>query len=101
MCIRDRDTPCAPTEKDGTEKIVDTKANTAFTGKLGKGTNEIILNFHKTLEVSGIRYTAGDQAKADKKIERYEIQVSQDNETWTTVAEGKFDTDKDLSLIHI
>ena len=94
------DTPCAPTEKDGTEKIVDTKANTAFTGKLGKGTNEIILNFHKTLEVSGIRYTAGDQAKADKKIERYEIQVSQDNETWTTVAEGKFDTDKDSQQIY-
>lgn len=94
------DTPCAPTEKDGTEKIVDTKANTVFTGKLGKEMNEIILNFHKTLEVSGIRYTVGDKVKPDEKIESYEIQVSQDNETWTTVAEGKFDIDKDSQQIY-
>lgn len=96
----DEDTPCAPSEKDGTEKVVDSKADTVFTGKLGKDTNEILLEFHKTLEVSGIRYTAGDKAKQGEKIENYEIQVSQDNQTWTTVAEGKFDTEKSSQQIY-
>ena len=96
----DEDTPCAPSEKDGTEKVVDSKADTVFTGKLGKDTNEILLEFHKTLEVSGIRYTAGDKAKQGQKIENYEIQVSQDNQTWTTVAEGKFDTEKSSQQIY-
>ena len=96
----DENTPCAPKEKDGTEKIVDSKADTVFTGQLGKDQNEIILNFHKNLEVSGIRYTAGDKAKQSEKIENYQIQVSQDNQTWTTVAEGKFDTEKNSQQIY-
>lgn len=96
----DENDPCAPQTKNGTEKIVDTKSDTVFKGILGEGENEILLDFGKTLSVSGIRYTAGDEAKKSEKIENYQIQVSQDKQTWTTVAEGKFDTEKNTQKVY-
>ena len=96
----DENTPCAPQTKNGTEKIVDTKSDTIFKGTLGEGENEILLDFGKSLSVSGIRYTAGDGAKPSEKIEKYQIQVSQDEKTWTTVAEGTFNTDESTQKVY-
>ncbi|MDE7210672.1 MAG: hypothetical protein K2O03_04415, partial [Lachnospiraceae bacterium] len=68
------------------EKLIDHDVATIY--EAGVGANaEIVLEFNKTAEVTGFKYTAGSSLPTGS----YEIQLLS-GDAWTTVAEGSFGT---------
>ena len=79
--------PCEPEAENMADKMID-NLSTVYTAA-ADGDAEIILNFHKTLTVTGFKYTGLDGVEGSA----YEIQAY-DGVTWVKVAEGSFGQEK-------
>lgn len=83
------DTPCSPTTENPAEKAIDQDVNTVYTALVDNANAEFIMNFNKSLVITGFKYTAGEGTL----IGDYEIQIHSGDE-WTTAAEGTFTQNK-------
>lgn len=82
------DHTCEKENEELAEKAVDNNTNTSYTGTAG-GNAEIILEFHKSLTLTGFKYTAGEGTP----VKDFEIYV-RDGEGWKSVSSGSFTEDK-------
>nr|MDE6925018.1 fibronectin type III domain-containing protein [Acetatifactor sp.] len=80
------DSPCEPAE-DPAEKMIDNNAKTAYTATAGSNA-EILLEFHKTLKITGLKYTEITGIPGCG----YEIQIHS-GDSWVKAAEGSLGTD--------
>ena len=78
--------PCEPKPEDVAMRLIDGKADTAYTASIG-GAAEIVVEFNRTLTVSGFR-----QQAAAGTTGGYRIQVFVDG-IWLEVGKGTFDGD--------
>ena len=79
----DEESPCAPKAENPADRMIDNQS-TAYTATAG-GKVEIVLNFNKTLTVTGFKYTGLEGAAGTG----YELWVNTDN-AWVKAAEGNF-----------
>ncbi|MCI8505276.1 MAG: hypothetical protein HFI67_03710 [Lachnospiraceae bacterium] len=77
--------PCGPVAEAPIMKAVDGNTATSYTGKAGAAA-EIIVDFHKTLTVAGIQYTAAEGTA----IKDYSVSVLGTDGKWTEAAAGTF-----------
>ncbi len=77
--------PCAPAAEEPAMKAADGNTATAYTGIAEAGA-EIIVDFHKTLTVAGIQYTAA----TGNAITDYRVSVLGPDGQWTEAAAGTF-----------
>ena len=77
--------PCDPDPVSAITQVIDNKKETTYTGQ-AKGEATVTLNFHKTLAVTGFKYTV----TSGTAIQNYEIQISTDGSSWQTLATGTF-----------
>lgn len=78
--------PCEPETVSAIASIIDHDKSTTYTGSASNGQAIVTLDFHKTLAATGFKYTL----TSGTQIQDYEIQISTDGSTWTTVATGTF-----------
>lgn len=76
--------PCEPETVDPAVRMLDNDAQTVYAAEVG-GNAEIVMEFNKTLTVTGLKYTA----VAGIPGSDYEIQV-RSGDKWTGVAQGSF-----------
>lgn len=81
--------PCDPDPVSAITQVIDNNKDTTYTGQ-AKGEATVTLNFHKTLAVTGFKYTV----TSGTAIQNYEIQISTDGSSWQTLATGTFAGDK-------
>ena len=81
--------PCEPEPVSAIAAVIDNSKETTYTGQAASGQATVTLDFHKTLAVTGFKYTV----TAGTPIEAYTLQVHTDGAGWTTVAEGSFGGD--------
>lgn len=79
------DSPCEPETEDPTGKVIDNDTATAYTAE-ADGEAEIVLEFNRSLTVTGLKYTALDGIPGAG----YEIQACCAG-SWSKVAEGSLD----------
>lgn len=84
----DGEDPCAPEKVPASYLMIDDDNASVYTGVASDKMPTVTISFGKTLEMSALRYHAGDTAKAIKK---YKIEISQDGKTYQTIKEGTFD----------
>lgn len=77
--------PCDPDPVSAITQVIDNNKDTTYTGQ-AKGEATVTLNFHKTLAVTGFKYTV----TSGTAIQNYEIQISTDGSSWQTLATGTF-----------
>lgn len=77
--------PCEPKAEDPADYMIDTDMDTSYVAT-AEGTAEIVLDFHRTLTVSGLKYASGEKQPSGN----YEIQVCQPDAGWVSVADGSF-----------
>lgn len=77
--------PCDPDPVSAITQVIDNNKETTYTGQ-AKGEATVTLNFHKTLAVTGFKYTV----TSGTAIQNYEIQISTDGSSWQTLATGTF-----------
>ncbi|WP_455714888.1 fibronectin type III domain-containing protein [Anaerosporobacter sp.] len=70
--------------------------NDVYVGSVTSGNAEIVLNLGEVANITGIKYTKG----GDNAIQNYEIQVSLDGESWTSVKTGVFDGDTTQETVY-
>lgn len=85
--------PCAPQPQSAIDRILDNDASTTYTGS-ASGEATITLDFHQTLAVTGLRYTATEGTP----VQEYTVEVSNNGE-WTTVASGTFTLEKGVAKL--
>ncbi len=86
--------PCEP-EDNPAYKVIDNDANTVYTANAGANA-EILLEFHKTLMATGLKYTGITGISGGN----YEVQVLSGG-SWVKVAEGNFGAgDSDSGTIY-
>lgn len=78
--------PCEPEPVSAISSILDNDKSTTYTGKAEQGDAIITVDFHKSLAVTGFKYTVTEGTP----IGEYEIQISTDGTQWTTLADGSF-----------
>lgn len=78
--------PCEPEVESAISVVVDNNKNTTYTGVAQSGQAVITLDFHKALEVTGLKYTV----TSGTPIQSYEIEITADGTTWSSVASGSF-----------
>lgn len=78
--------PCEPTVEKPEAKVIDNSLETVYEPTMSGTSGEILLEFNRTLTVSGLKYTAG----SGTPIGSYTVQVCQDGR-WIDVAQGTFD----------
>lgn len=88
--------PCAPEAKSTITRVTDNDRSTTFKGKTETENPEILLSFNKSLEVTALKYTA----ETGTPIGAYEIQISDDKKTWTTVKTGVFDLKNGVQTLY-
>lgn len=84
----DEDTPCAPPEEDPIMKALDNDGSTSYTATAKAGA-EVIVEFNKTLTVTGFKYTIN----SGNAIGDYGIYVRDDKNQWVEAATGTFTND--------
>ena len=80
--------PCEPEPVSAIHQVIDNDKSTTYTGT-AKGEATVTLDFHKTLAVTGFKYTV----TAGTPIQQYELQYSADGSQWNTLATGTFTQD--------
>lgn len=80
--------PCEPEPVSAITQVIDNDKSTTYTGT-AQGEATVTLNFHKTLAVTGFKYTV----TAGTPIQQYELQYSADGSQWNTLATGTFTQD--------
>ena len=78
--------PCEPEAENPAGKMIDNDAGTAYKAAV-HGDGEIVMEFHKTCTVAGLKYTAVEGIPGAG----YEVQVCLEG-SWKKVAEGSFGT---------
>ncbi|MCI9488080.1 MAG: hypothetical protein HFI64_14180 [Lachnospiraceae bacterium] len=81
----DQEDTCGPVAEAPIMKAADNDPATVYTGKVGAGA-EVVVDFHKTLTVAGIQYTAG----AGTAIADYSVSVLGTDGQWKEAASGTF-----------
>lgn len=87
----DNDAPCSPNPVSHAQAIIDQNADTVYTATAAEN-SAIVLEFNKTLVVSGFKYMAGS-ADGTVPINGYRIQVREAGNNWVDVANGTFTAD--------
>lgn len=77
----DEFSPCTPDTEHPAAAVIDGDVNTVYTAQAEENA-EIVLEFHKTLTVAGLKYTAGNKDASGT----YEVQVRTDG-GWVKAAE--------------
>ena len=77
--------PCAPEEKPAVNMVLDKNKTEEYTGKADQDPY-VLIDLKQTLEVSALRYDAGENAMTE-----YKIEVSRDGNEYMTAAEGTFE----------
>ena len=88
--------PCAPEEESAISMTIDNKADTIYTGS-AQGQAWVQLDFHKSLPVTGFKYTAGSA----NAIQNYKLEISTDGKTWKQVAEGTFAEGEKTNTVYL
>ena len=88
--------PCEPAPVPAISKVIDGSDKSTYAGYAKSGDAAILLNFHQVLEVCGLKYTV----KSGTVIGDYQIQVSVDGESWTTVKTGRFENKKGSQTVY-
>ena len=78
--------PCEPEPISAINRVVDNDKNTTYTGAAAKGDATVTIDFHKSLALTGFKYTVTE----DTPIRQYEAQISTDGASWKTLASGTF-----------
>ncbi len=89
--IGDDNSPCDPVPEDRIYDISDGNDGTVYTATIGANA-EIIVEFGKTLTISGFKYKAGDE----NPIGEYVIMAKDDTGAWVQAAKGAFGGDKSI-----
>ncbi len=79
--------PCDPEEVSAVYRIVDNDYSNTYSGQASGSDAWILLQMNRALEVCGLKYTVTSGTPAGD----YEIQVSVDGSSWTTVKTGRFE----------
>ena len=87
--------PCEPEPVSAITKVIDNDKGTTYTGVAANGEAVITLDFHKTLAVTGFKYTV----TSGTPIQEYELQYSSDGSQWTTLATGSF-TEESVNTVY-
>lgn len=87
--------PCEPETESAIRYVIDNSKSTTFVGKAESGQAVVTLDFHKSLAVTGFKYTV----TSGTPIENYEIQITTNGSQWTTVASGTF-TDDSVNVVY-
>ncbi len=88
--------PCAPETVSAISRIIDNDYNNTYTGMVQGGDATVLLRLNQVLSVCGLKYTVD----SGTVIGNYEIQVSVDGSTWTTVKTGSFDDKKGSQSVY-
>lgn len=81
--------PCEPTVESAALKAIDHDVNTVYEAAVTSNTSEMVMEFHKNMIITGLKYTYGESKAA---LAEYEIQI-RSNGNWEKVAEGAFHSD--------
>ena len=81
--------PCEPEPVSAVTQVIDNDKNTTYTGIAADGEAVVTLDFHKSLAVTGFKYTV----TSGTPIREYELQYSADGSQWNTLATGSFTED--------
>lgn len=87
--LKDTDTTCGEEKTNPAEKAIDNNANTSYTGTAGADA-ELILDFHKSLTVTGLKYTVSEGTP----VKSYEIYIRDKEDEWKSVGAGSFNGDE-------
>ncbi len=79
--------PCAPEKISAISRIIDNDYKNTYTGTAGSGDATVLLQLNQVLPVCGLKVTTD----SGTPIGSYEIQVSVDGSTWTTVKAGSLE----------
>ncbi|MDE6501523.1 MAG: M60 family metallopeptidase [Ruminococcus sp.] len=79
--------PCEVSVYDPAVEMIDDKFETIYSPTVTSNVAEIIIDFHQTLEVTGLKYTAG---AGGNPIGKYEVFINNGNSEWISVAQGEF-----------
>ncbi|XCP83559.1 fibronectin type III domain-containing protein [Roseburia hominis] len=83
--------------EDGRESMIDNDVKTVFRGTAEQSKEaSIVLDFGRTLTVTGIRYRAGET----DSIGDYTVLISQDKENWKEVASGNFESSQQGEAVY-
>lgn len=88
--------PCAPEEVSAISQIIDNDYNKTYTGTVQGSDATVLLRLNQVLSVCGLKYTVD----SGTVIGNYEIQVSVDGSTWTTVKTGSFEDKKGSQTVY-
>ena len=80
--------PCDVTIYDPAVEMIDDDFDTIYSPTLTSDIAEIVIDFHQTLEVTGLKYTAG---KGGNPVGDYEVFINNGDSEWVSVAQGKFE----------
>lgn len=83
----EEDDPCAPEKVSAISQIIDNNYKNTFTGTSPGEDATVLFRFGQVLPVCGLKYTVN----SGTGIGAYEVQVSVDGNTWTTVKTGRFE----------
>ncbi|MCM1133180.1 MAG: M60 family metallopeptidase, partial [Ruminococcus flavefaciens] len=76
---------CQSTTNNPADQVIDNDLNTVYTPKITNVKAEIVIDFHKNLTATGLKYTAGEGTPAGA----YEVYVRTNGE-WKLTANGTF-----------
>ncbi len=79
--------PCAPEVVSAIYNVIDNDYKNTYEGLTTGNNAEVLIQMNQALEVCGLKYTV----KSGTPIGDYEIEISIDGSTWTTVKRGSFD----------
>lgn len=82
---------CEPVAVSGAGLLIDGDRETVYTGSVSGEDPWIVLQLNQVESVCGLRYVRG----SGNGIDAYQIEVSVDGESYTTVKSGRFDFDSD------
>ncbi|MDE7309235.1 MAG: fibronectin type III domain-containing protein, partial [Lachnospiraceae bacterium] len=82
--------------EDGRNNIIDNDAATVFKGTASVGKEvSVVLDFHQSLTVTGVRYRAGGESS----VGSYKVYISEDKTNWKQVSEGELNAlEKDQKI---
>ena len=90
------DYPDEELTEDGRNNIIDNDAATIFKGTASVGKEvSVVLDFHQSLTVTGVRYRAGGESS----VGSYKVYISEDKTNWKLVSEGELNAlEKDQKI---
>lgn len=88
--------PCGPEPKPASAMMIDNDNQNIYTGTAEQDP-EITLMFHETVEVTALKYTLRGEGKP---ISDYEIFISNDGQSWTSVGSGTFDLTDGVDTVY-